>query len=257
MRVLPTRMRLPVSFALLLVAGAGMAEDAPGKLRAQVESAQAGDIACYLQLSDGRSLMADFALCDERMPPHKQTIWLLSEQSRVAAASCEGDPECRDTETVELVVDWQSEQSASAVCEPGSNPVFSCSTGRKRVALCQRPDGQLWYRFGVDLDAPEKSLTVPASAAERVEGATQTYAGGGAAWLRLREGRHAYVLYSGIGRWGEHGEPQAREGIGVERDGKAIAQISCTDTAISELGPDWFEQHRVRAADPDDFELPL
>lgn len=257
MPTLPNRCSLLLLGALPALLYAGAAESEVSKQRAQVESVQAGDIACYLQLSDGRSLMADFALCDDRSPPLRQPIWLLSEPNQVAAASCEGDPECADSDTVDLVVDWQADDvSKPAVCASGSNLVFTCSTGRKQVALCQQPDGQLTYRFGADLSQPEKTLVAP-SASDRVEGATVAFAGGGAAWLRLREGRHAYVLYSGIGRWGDNGEPAVREGISVERDGQAIANIRCADEAISELGPDWFEQQRVRAADPDDFDLPI
>lgn len=222
-----------------------------------VESVQSGDIACYLQLTNGAQLMADFALCEDNQPPLGEPVQLRATQQQVAAASCEGDPECGDSETVSLIVGWERSAIASEHCPANNLLVFYCQTGRKQVALCQDAKGQLLYRFGVDLRAAEKQVIRSPNDPAQVEGATQVYAGGGAAWLRLREGRHAYVLYSGIGRWGENGQPEAREGISVEREGRTIARIPCSSPAESEFGPDWFEAHGVHPADPDAFDLPI
>ena len=222
-----------------------------------IESLQTGDIACYLQLTDGRQLMADFALCENEQPPLGEPLLLRATEQQVAAASCEGDPECADSETVSLIVGWRRISATSERCAAGELLIFHCPTGRKQVALCQDHKGQLRYRFGADLGAAEKDMTRSPNDPAQVEGATQVYAGGGAAWLRLREGRHAYVLYSGIGRWGENGQPEAREGISVEREGRTIARIPCSSPAESLLGPDWFEAHGIHPADPDAFDLPI
>lgn len=64
-----------------------------------------GDRACYLQVDgDGgaRELMADMALC-ERTDLVGQEVRLSIGHREVAAESCQGDPECAEQETVELV----------------------------------------------------------------------------------------------------------------------------------------------------------
>ncbi|AKS40446.1 hypothetical protein [Wenzhouxiangella marina] len=73
-----------------------------------IRSLTMGDRACYLQLEtrDGQTVdyLADFEMC-ERGALIGETVQLILEPARVAAASCEGDPECPDSERVELVVD--------------------------------------------------------------------------------------------------------------------------------------------------------
>jgi hypothetical protein len=68
---------------------------------------QPGDRSCYLTVRspDGseREEMADFAMC-ERDDLIGQPVALTRSQSMVLAASCEGDPECLDTEEVTLVI---------------------------------------------------------------------------------------------------------------------------------------------------------
>lgn len=69
-------------------------------------AATLGDRACYLSLDDGsgapRERMADMALC-ERTELVGQRVRLTVGSGQVAAESCQGDPECREQETVELV----------------------------------------------------------------------------------------------------------------------------------------------------------
>ncbi|MGB0695041.1 MAG: hypothetical protein ACPGOY_05290 [Rhodospirillaceae bacterium] len=64
-----------------------------------------GDIACYLTLTDADGkpfeVMADFDLCEQDDLIGRRVV-LTFETLSVMAASCEGDPECQDTEEVPL-----------------------------------------------------------------------------------------------------------------------------------------------------------
>ncbi len=71
----------------------------------KVTSLQAGDVACYVELDYGNrqeSKMADFDICEMSLVGKRITFETRKE--RVMAASCEGDPECGESETVDLIV---------------------------------------------------------------------------------------------------------------------------------------------------------
>ncbi len=66
---------------------------------------QPGDRACYLTVQgDGgeRQEMADFEFC-ERDDLIGQRVTLTTVATQIQAMSCQGDPECPDTEQVQLV----------------------------------------------------------------------------------------------------------------------------------------------------------
>ena len=68
-------------------------------------SMQNGDRACYIDVQDDagtRTELADFRLC-ERDDLVGTRVILTATPSQIQAASCEGDPECRDMEPVNLV----------------------------------------------------------------------------------------------------------------------------------------------------------
>jgi hypothetical protein len=73
-------------------------------------SIEQGDIACYVTIENGgtsETMDGDFELCpgggrDASGKIGKQ-VTLTTEKSSVQAASCQGDPECTATETVDLV----------------------------------------------------------------------------------------------------------------------------------------------------------
>jgi hypothetical protein len=118
--------------------------------------------------------------------------------------------------------------------------------------------GYLQYRFGkpdskdpLELMHPAAD-TLPALAAE---GETVPFAGGGGSWLRFRKGDTAYVVYTGIGKWGPKGETMEKEGIVVEQEGRQIANLACSSKLTSALSPDWFEKTGV-APKGEDFLFP-
>lgn len=260
----------------LVVASVAVAAEGPDEVRlggqvkktaGVVKSAEAGDIACYLTLVDARGAefteMADFELCEAQLVGRRVRLSYRLEQ--VASAKCEGDPDCKLTETVPLIVkadpvDGPAPKPAAKVgtstsfCAVGEQVVFECRTGKgKTVSVCASgpaAGAALHYRFGVAGAAPELAL---ARAAAR--GGNDPYAGGGAAWLRFRSGAHAYVVYTGIGNWGPRGEKVEKQGLVVEKGGATIAHMPCSGPVKSELGPDWFELARIERGD-DEFLIP-
>ena len=73
-----------------------------------VTALNAGDVACYVELDYGdrkTTEMADFAICE--MPLVGKHIQFQTRPERVMADSCPGDPECGESETVDLIVSVQ------------------------------------------------------------------------------------------------------------------------------------------------------
>ena len=68
---------------------------------------ESGDRACYLTVRDdggaATTVMADYSVCDSNAILDRR-VYLEYAPSNVIAASCEGDPDCLETETVAMVV---------------------------------------------------------------------------------------------------------------------------------------------------------
>lgn len=73
----------------------------------KIKSLIPGDRACYIELDDAQEVvsseMASFELCDQQELIGKR-VQLQRKPTPVMATSCEGNPECRETETVNLIV---------------------------------------------------------------------------------------------------------------------------------------------------------
>jgi len=70
-----------------------------------ITSLEAGDVACYVEFShDGMAheAMASFDICEQTHLLHKKVSLSYSRQ-KVLADSCEGNPDCSQTETVWLI----------------------------------------------------------------------------------------------------------------------------------------------------------
>jgi hypothetical protein len=141
-----------------------------------------------------------------------------------------------------------------SLCAANEKAVFTCTVGRKTASLCASPDltpatGYLYYAYGrpgaVELTTPDKS---PAARRSITLGGL-SYSGGGGDYVRIVRGLYAYVVYSAIGRGWE------QEGVAVEKDGKPISSLICSDTA---LGPDgWQAVYGAKLArDTSNFEKP-
>ena len=68
------------------------------------------------------------------------------------------------------------------------------------------------------------------SVAKTATGTRVPFAGGGGAWMRFVKPPFAYVVYTGIGKWGPKGETREKQGVVVERSGNAIAGRKCNGT---------------------------
>lgn len=149
-------------------------------------------------------------------------------------------------------------------CTPAETTVFSCLASVTRlVSVCASkeaaPDkGYLQYRSGKPDSSEALELVLPAARvppSQAATGETLSFSGGGGAWLRLAAKPYAYVVYTGIGKWGPRGETREKAGVTVERDDKPIANLKCTGKPVSLLGPDWFEKAGIKSNDQD-FDLP-
>lgn len=142
-----------------------------------------------------------------------------------------------------------------AACAPAERTVFACRAGARRIAVCASQPlgatgGQLQYRFGPPASA---ELVFPAAGDDWravTQGAAFALAGGGGAYLGFTRGDYRYVVYTAIGRgWGE------RAGVVVERGGRRIGHVRCTEAPVSAIGPALFDEAGVPPG-PDDFDLP-
>lgn len=243
-----------------------------------VVSLESGDIACYVTLKDDKGVerteMADFEICEKRSLIGKR-VELTFELQSVMSEECQGDPDCTKTRNAAVITGVRVASGPAgkpaapkkpapvqtSFCTPNETIVFACRTGGKLVSVCASRDaspkrGYVQYRFGkpgepLELTLPEGEVSPPRAAA----GESVPYSGGGAAWMRFQRGAYAYVVYTGIGNWGPRGEKVVKEGVVVERGGKRVAALPCSNAATSELGPDWFEQAGITSGGQE-FELP-
>ena len=228
-----------------------------------------GDVACHAELSDeaGRVQreLADFALCDQADRLVGQLVALNYKPTRVMAASCQGDTACTRFDVVALVTSALPTAAAApgaSWCRAGETDLYTCDAGAKRVSVCVSPDasaqaGRLLYRFGpAAASLPELELPkVPTVPSRSATGEAAPFAGGGGVWLRFTLGQYGYVVYSGVGRWGRNGAVEAREGVQVERNGRAIATLACAKPRVNELGPEWLQRLGI-APDGPGFSFP-
>jgi hypothetical protein len=141
-----------------------------------------------------------------------------------------------------------------SLCASDEKAVFTCAVGRKTASLCASPDltpakGYLYYAYGrpgaVDLTTPDK---FPAARASITLGGL-AYSGGGGDYVRIVKGAYAYVVYSAIGRGWE------QEGVAVQKDGKPISSLICSDGALGKDG--WKAVYDAKLTpDHSDFEKP-
>ncbi|MEP0899165.1 hypothetical protein NC979_01220 [Leptolyngbya subtilissima AS-A7] len=83
-----------------------------------VQSLNVGDRACYVEVvnDEGETFteFADFEICEQNLVGEQ--VRFTYEMGDIQAASCQGDPECADTETVMLIT------QAQVISEPNPEP---------------------------------------------------------------------------------------------------------------------------------------
>ena len=274
------------ALAVFLVCPLGASAQDGKKITGTITAMEAGDIACYLTLRDDAGVrfreLADFEICEQRSLLNKR-VALAYKQGRVQSDECQGDPDCKKSRTVMLVVSARPLPAASGApsaapppvaaskpaalspgavagshCTAGETAVFSCTTGAKAVSVCAAggPQGYLQYRFGKLGEAPEMSQpeakVAPARAAA---GESVPFSGGGGVWLRFTRGAYGYVVYSGIGNWGRGGAKKEIDGVVVETNGKQTANVKCVGRSLGQLGPELLEKLGITAG-KQDFDFP-
>lgn len=163
-----------------------------------------GDISCQITFRDDRGATfiepADFELCVQEKALKGKRVALTYKVSRVQAASCQGDPACKKSDMIALVIAAKpAPLAASAPAAPPPPPpsssstsslsslskapappaakqasfctsaevvVFSCRTGAKMVSVCASKDagpskGYVQYRFGKPDSQDPLELVLP------------------------------------------------------------------------------------------------
>jgi hypothetical protein len=136
-------------------------------------------------------------------------------------------------------------QEGPSLCTRAEKPVFSCSTGKKIISVCQVRDG-LQYRFG---PAAKPELVWPdnISRTDLIRQGSLLFASGGGTYLRFTHGQTDYVVYSASGRGWE------AQGVAVERQGKLIANIKCKQLPSPDFDIDLLQALKK---DDKDFDIP-
>jgi hypothetical protein len=145
-------------------------------------------------------------------------------------------------------------EAASSQCTNVESTLFTCAVGENVISICasqlSADAGLVQYRFGPQ-GAPR--IRLPASAQDwrmNTRSGMLSFAGGGGAYIAFKSDAYRYVVYSALGHgWGE------KAGVAVEKDGKLVSNLPCTQKPISELGPDLFRSAGF-PQDLEGFELP-
>ena len=259
-----TSFKSVVLITLLGISGLSYSQDS---YYGTVKSMQAGDAACYVDLlgDDGKMYqsLANFDICDKRRLIGKR-VNIFYEQVNVMAASCNGDMDCRRTETVWIInkmkkVPKPPQAQYSDVpshCFQNERVVFSCNTNSNKViSICSsnkvgRNTGYFQYRFGNVGSFPEFVFPMNHDrAAKFFYSGNLSYSGGGGAYLKFINASYNYVVYTGIGRgW-------AKQGLVVKDGVNEISRYSCKGTWSSEMGPELFRKAGL-VTDTYGFDIP-
>ena len=267
------------AWGVQVTAQADLQRQPPHTTQATIVRQVAGDAACYLTLREdtGRETteMAEFDLCAPSANLQGKKVQLTYAQRTVMDPSCGGDPTCKRTRAVGVVVAAKvvgthtdartggSTSKQASFCTPTELTVFACHVGAKLVSVCAYPasrpgKGYLQYRYGKPDSSEPLELTwplQPTPPSRAATGGTEAFSGGGAAWLRFRKGDYAYVVFTGVGRWGANGATVSREGIVVERGTTVLTTLKCSQPVQSELGPNWYSSVGIVRQD-DSFDIP-
>jgi len=243
-----------------------------------------GDDACYIHLKDenGKPFdeSADFSICAQEETVINQHVELQYEMKNVRSEECQGDDSCTKTKLVPLVTAVKllnavigpasplpelAHAGRKSFCTQMETVVFTCLSGTKMISVCSSrgaaaSKGILEYRFGKADSSEPLELSLPEGnylPKDTATGQCVPFAGGGGCWLRFQKGKFSYVVYTGIGKWGPNGETQEKKGLVVERNGRVLSNLKCTERFESALAPDWFERFGITVKEEEDFLFPI
>jgi hypothetical protein len=125
----------------------------------------------------------------------------------------------------------------SPLCTANEEAVFSCTTGKKQIAVCATGGAanaamQLTYRIAPTGQAPEMTYpSSPVSAKSAFKLGSASYTGDKSmSFLSFDKGDIRYVAYIA------NGKAFDKAGVAVEQGGKRIANLVCTAEVIDRLG---------------------
>lgn len=119
------------------------------------------------------------------------------------------------------------------LCSGTEKVIFSCSTGKKMVSVCQTDAaGAVQYRFGKPGSTPDIVLPENPASREGVVRGTTMFSGSGGAYIAFTKGDTRYVVHDYVGQRGED------TGIDLERGGKKPINIQCVGLPIGNLEND-------------------
>jgi len=128
----------------------------------------------------------------------------------------------------------QAEPARASLCNADEEVLFTCRSGSaKTISVCASPDstattGYLVYRFGQGKQTPRLTYpTAPIPAQDAFKFAQSCSAKGCTEQLEFSVGNFKYTVYSD--HFGGVADPAEDAGVFVEKDGRNIANIRCTD----------------------------
>jgi len=147
--------------------------------------------------------------------------------------------------------------AAPNLCSEGEVVVFNCSAGKKLISVCasrdiSRTSGYLQYRFGTlaktELSVPANTTPAPGT----VVPGDLMFSGGGGTYLRFKTADISYTVYTAVsGSWGD------KDGVAIDRAGKRISHLSCTDApTIDKFNSGFFEKAGLTSEGYGEFDLP-
>lgn len=242
-----------------------------------------GDYACILSLRDDKGTkfqeMAESSICQKRTSIMGKRVALTYIEVKVPADECQGNPDCSKSRRISLVnsvrvvdsgqvpvpgqpIAPPAETVLTSFCTSGEKVIFACRIGAKLVSVCastdaSRSQGYVQYRFG----SPKNSnleMMVPERTDRSVKlttAASESFSSGGGSWMRFRNGAVSYVVYDGVGKWGQRGEIVETRGVVVERNGKTAINLRCTGKPINNMGPELFGSFGLTTQKDEDFDF--
>ncbi|MGB3200263.1 MAG: hypothetical protein WBA99_05140 [Nodosilinea sp.] len=99
-----------------------------------IQSLTAGDRACYVEVINNQrqrfTEFADFEICEQNLVG--QRVQLTYEPGNIQAVSCQGNPDCAETETVMLITQVQVISAPTEAPQPASSRVQNLPDGNYR-----------------------------------------------------------------------------------------------------------------------------
>lgn len=129
-RFLPSIALSALGLPLLLIQPGAAQQPTTGTIR----SLSAGDRACYVEVVNDQgerfTEFANFEICEQNLVG--QRVQLTYESGNIQAVSCQGNPDCADSETVMLITQAQVIPAPTTAPQPASSRVQNLPDGNYR-----------------------------------------------------------------------------------------------------------------------------